>query len=229
MKKYFFLAIAGLLLAASQLSAQISVEAGYENSRYRQTYSNEVEWSDPLQGFNVGAYYNINLMSNDIHAFSIQPGLKYSYVMTTEQEGEGAYSLDLSLNQHYLNLPVRFQYAARVMPGLRVMAFAGPNFCLGLSNTLDMDMEMAGFQMDGTVDLYTGKVSGNIQELVGEVDVMDENLRRFDVSAQVGLGVEILDRYEIRGGYDFGLMNMMDLGDVRMTRNTFFVGLGIRF
>lgn len=225
MKKYFFLAIAGLLLAASQLSAQISVEAGYENSRYRQTYSNEVEWSDPLQGFNVGAYYNINLMSNDIHAFSIQPGLKYSYVMTTEQEGEGPYSMNLSLNQHYLNLPVRFQYAARVMPGLRVMAFAGPNFSLGLSNTLNLDI--IGNEVD--FNLYTGEMTGTLP-LAGDVgEYLQSNMRRFDVSAQVGLGVEILDRYEIRGGYDFGLMNMMDLGDVRMTRNTFFVGLGIRF
>ena len=184
-----------------------------------------MEWSDPLQGFNVGAYYNINLMSNDIHAFSIQPGLKYSYVMTTEQEGEGPYSMNLSLNQHYLNLPVRFQYAARVMPGLRVMAFAGPNFCLGLSNTLNLDI--IGNEVD--FNLYTGEMTGTLP-LAGDVgEYLQFNMRRFDVSAQVGLGVEILDRYEIRGGYDFGLMNMMDLGDDRMTRNTFFVGLGIRF
>lgn len=225
MKKYLFLAIAGLIMAATQVSAQISVEASYENSRYRQQYNNDVEWGDPLQGFGVGAYYNINLFCNDLHAFSIQPGLKYSYVTFREVEEEGQVSMKMSLNQHYLNVPIRFQYALQVMPGLRVLAFAAPNFSLGLSNTINLDIigEEVGF------NLYTGEVTGTLP-LVGDVgEYLQFNMRRFDVSAQVGLGVEIMDRYEIRGGYDFGLVNLMPDTSYSTTRNNFFVGVGFRF
>ena len=240
MKKYAFLLVVLGGLMTTSLSAQISVEAGYENSVMRLNDGYEVESTDPFNGFYVGAFYDIALSENGIHAFSIQPGLKYSYARFAESEsmeyddypmGDAPMILPgmkLKIQDHYVAVPVRFQYAVAVSPDIRIKAFAVPSAVVGLASTLSFATTgMGEYDLEGSFDLFSGKGKG---EFEGE-DIGEGVFKRFDLSLGLGLGLELMDRFELRGGYDFGLINRyIDADDdITCKRNTFYIGLGFRF
>lgn len=213
-----------------------SVEIGYLNGANVVRFGNETDRSDALNGFYIGANYEYPLVAG----LSIRPGLQYAYLTDRSQDEMMGFKLTGSVNEHYINVPVRLQYGFDVLPSLRIAAFTGPVFSVGLAGNLRMDLSgsLLGNDLNGMFkyDYFSGKVSSeNLPEnIVNELNkAMGEGqYHRFDIQYGVGLSVVLMDRFELRGGYDWGLLNRLknaDGQDAKSRRDQFYVSLAFRF
>lgn len=231
----FVAVIAAFALASGEAFAQFGIEAGFVNSRYTQKSGDNKVTSDPLNGFNVGLNYDINI----VKGLSIQPGISYTFLTDKEQSENIANILKgkMTVSEHYLNVPIRIQYSVEVLRGLKIYAFTGPTFSVGLAGKQNYSVEgsILGASINGdfSYDYFSGKVSSdNISK-----DVLDKintgnfpTYNRFDILYGVGAGVTLFDIIEVKGGYDWGLLNRLkDTDDARMSRNQFFVSVAFRF
>ncbi len=57
----------------------------------------------------------------------------------------------------------------------------------------------------------------------------DDGLERFDLQLGLNVGVRIFEKFEIKAGYDWGLINMSDEDEFRMKRDGINVGLAYIF
>lgn len=231
--------VVALMLAVSVpalAQSRSSVEIGYLNGANVVRYGNETERSDALNGFYIGANYEYPLAAG----LSLRPGLQYAYLTDRSQDEILGLKMAGSLNEHYINVPVRLQYGFDVLPSLRISAFTGPVFSVGLAGNLRMDLSgsLLGNELDGMFkyDYFSGKVSSeNLPEnIVNELNKTMGNgqYHRFDIQYGVGVSVVLMDRFELRGGYDWGLLNRLkdtEGQDLRSRRDQFYVSLAFRF
>lgn len=235
-----FVKTAALLLlsvfAVTESFAQVGIEAGYANSRYSTRYNGEVENSDALNGFYVGANYNLHLVAG----LSIQPGINYSFLTRVEKDSEiPGITLKGSQSEHYINVPVMFRYGVDVFPEVNIYVFTGPTFSAGLADitSLDMNGKILGQEINGNVsfDAFTGKIkSSNIDDKYLEEfnkEITDSVRNRFDIMYGIGIGVKLFDVAEVRFGYDWGLLNRLkDAGDGYYSRrDMLYAGVTFRF
>lgn len=172
MKKIISL-IAAALVATSAF-AQIEVGAGYTNSALSDKLGNTTTTTE-LNGFYVGAGYTLNL-TNEIN---LTPGLYYNFLTGDAPVGD-------TWTEHYLNVPVSFSYGYEVHPEVKLFAYAGPTFSLGLASKIKGTLAGTTY----TTDMYDGTDYG-----------------KFDILAGGGIGAEFLGCYRFRIGYDYGLLN----------------------
>lgn len=236
MKRFitFVAILAAFAFASGEAFAQFGIEAGFVNSRYTQKSGDNKVTDDPLNGFNVGLNYDINI----VKGLSIQPGISYTFLTDKEQSENIANIQKGKMTvEHYLNVPIRIQYSVEVLRGLKIYAFTGPTFSVGLAGKKNYSVEgsILGASINGdySYDYFSGKVSSdNISK-----DVLDKintgnfpTYNRFDILYGVGAGVTLFDIIEVKGGYDWGLLNRLkDTDDARMSRNQFFVSVAFRF
>lgn len=230
----FVAVIAAFALASGEAFAQFGIEAGFVNSRYTQKSGDNKVTSDPLNGFNVGLNYDINI----VKGLSIQPGISYTFLTDKEQSENIANILKgkMTVSEHYLNVPIRIQYSVEVLRGLKIYAFTGPTFSVGLAGGLKNSdkIEIGNIKAEGgySYDYFSGKItSGNVpKEVLNMISKYAPTQNRFDILYGVGAGVTLFDIIEVKGGYDWGLLNRLkDTDDARMSRNQFFVSVAFRF
>lgn len=234
--KIIAVAASGLLLTLD-LSAKNGVEVGYLNSTYRsKPASGEVTKSDPMSGFYVSLVKDMRLFAG----LSIQPGLYYSYLNTSEKEEIPAFNLSSSYTEHALNLPIHIKYTFDIVPAFGVYVFAGPTLSLGLAaNTkISFTGEALNSTMtfDATYNSYTGKIkSENIpEETLGQINqyLPQSQMNRFDVLMGGGVGINLVKFVTVKGGFDYGLLNRYkgDLADAgTLNRMQFYVSVGVMF
>lgn len=229
--------LAVLMAAGMNASAQAGVEVGYVNMNYRISGGN-VQSNPSLNGFYVGVSDEINLVAG----LSIHIGLNYSYA--TDKSAKSIFQ-NLSLkggseSDHYLNVPLRLRYSFNVIPKvLKIQAFAGPVFSVGLSHTqrFDYKVSIMDKNLDGTLkyNYYTGKFKSDAfsdEELASLNEQMPAAYKRFDVGLGGGVGIELLRLIEVKVGYDWGLMNRFKgnfADEMTCNRNLLYVTLGLRF
>lgn len=199
MKKFGIIALFALISVAA--SAQINVGAGYlQSTATYQAKSGADVNSTKSNGFYVGLGYEIPLMQG----LSVTPGIYYSYLYS-DDAGSTAIgtvatgSLKTNLKEQYLNIPVTVNFGYNLTRDLRLFAFGGPTASIGLSSVshYDASVSVIGINISdsGDTDNYSG-TSDN-----------PATYGRFDVLLGAGAGADIMGKFRITVGYDWGLLN----------------------
>ena len=145
-------------------------------------------------GFKVGLVYDATI----VKGFGVSMGLNYTFGNHTsawKQIGTLPYPQERSTGQyHQLEIPIDWQYKFEIAKRTWIILYTGPTLQCGL---------------DLTSKLY----NNNGKEITLEKDnsfysedMKDKELKRINVTWGLGAGFQY-DRYFLRGGYDFGLIN----------------------
>ena len=204
MKKIFTVVLAAsMMLFATNAFAQMSVGAGYVNSQQKYK-AGGISATTALNGFYVGGAYNINIAGG----FGIAPGLYYEFLTRSDKSFLGTTG---DTKEHYITLPVMFNYGISIAPSVALRLYTGPSFAYGLSSkTVDHITSV-----DYTTDNYDSS-----------------GYERFDVLYGGGIALDINDRFRINAGYDFGLIDRdgnADDKDSSVHRNQLHVGVAYLF
>lgn len=162
-----------------------------------------------VAGMNVASYNQDGASSR----IGFHAGVRGDYYVTGSQEGfyfNAGLMLSLKgctvdfiskssrLNPFYLDIPVHVGYKYSVTDNIGIFADFGPYFSFGLF----------------------GKTEG--ESVFG-----DEGLKRFDAGLGLRGGVEFNKKFNVSLGYDWGLVDVVDSGNLK-NRN-FMVSLGYKF
>lgn len=184
--KKIILTLALVAAAATSAMAQFSVGAGYLSQTSKYSLSSSTT-SSTANGFYAGADADYNLGAG----LSVVPGIYYGYLSSDASYLGLANSTTKS---HYIAVPVNFKYSIAPIEMLKVFAYAGPQFELGVSSKTTTSALGVSTSLDNYGD--------------------DGSLNRFNISLGLGLGVDVSDIVRINGGYSWGLLNMLkDAGD----------------
>ena len=116
--------------------------------------------------------------------------------------------------EHYVNVPIHFNYGANFTPKFRFFFFGGPAVSYGVISRTTVSGSILGFSANTVVDNYRD-VSG---------------YGRWDVMVGGGMGFDLVNRLRLTVGYDFGLMNRyIDGGDYDRHRQQLHAGLAFLF
>ncbi|MCQ2147398.1 MAG: PorT family protein [Bacteroidales bacterium] len=200
MKKFLTTILAvSLMLIGSQAFAQVSVGAGYKMLSHK-AKSNATN----LNGAFVGVDYNIPLSG----ALSVAPGIYYSFVTKSDSASglSGLVSARGNWNEHYLTVPVHFNYGFSLGNDISAFVFAGPSLDLGLASSYKLG------STDKAINMYD-----------------NDNYKRYDVKLGGGIGFDFLDVTRVKIGYDFGMLNRRtDIG-AAIHSNQLYVGVSLLF
>lgn len=147
-------------------------------------------------GFNIGVSADYDFAPN----MGIQSGL---FVTTKGYKHKGDVS-EYSDNLVYLQLPVHFVYKIDVTPGTRVFLHGGP---------------YAAYGVGGSRTIKLGSLEGSSKKVFGSSGKYDA----FDAGLGIGAGVE-LGRLFFDLGWDFGLIDIAKVGDVKNQNSYLSVG-----
>ena len=213
MKKLYFVLVAVVMFFAVDAKAQLGVGVGYNLLNTTTTVVDESE-NDSLNGFYIEATYGFNLLDEKWGTLGIEPGIRYTFGAEAEQEELLGVKTRASLTEHYLDIPVHVKYGYEVLPSkLDVHAFAGPVFSVGLASNLKAT---AG------------------DTIVKTSNYEDSDYGRFDLKIGLGAGVTIVEKYSVKVGYNFGLLNrytgeQVDGYKYKKHTGVFYVGAGFNF
>ena len=195
MKKiYSILLGAALMLIGSQAYAQLAVGAGYYNATdkiHATMLGTEYNETSSLNGAYVGATYEIDL-SSVTEGLGFEPGL--NALLGFGKEGD-ANRTDIALQ-----LPLNFKYSYELDGDLKIFGLAGPALQFGLINK---DKEE-----NGGVTVTTNYYDPDFAQ----------QLSRFNVLLGLGAGIEFGGKFQIRFGYEFGLLPLYNENDFKVTR-----------
>ena len=197
------------MLFASEASAQIGLGLGYNlfNSMQReegQKYGNE------LNGLFVEATYDFYFLEKLWGNLGVQPGLRFSYAGSQDSAEMLGVLTKSSWAETYLDVPVFVKYSQE-FTDLGFFAFAGPVFSYGLSSNSKTSVN----DVSTKINVYEG----------------DPEYSRFDLKLGVGVGVTGLDNFNVKVGYNFGMINRYtgSLRDLTYRTGVFYVGIGYFF
>ena len=190
-QRKIFLTIISVFLFANFANAQgLGVQAGYVQSITRAKISTDEKMSrqPKLSGFKVGVFYEHDFYKG----LGMSYGLNYSFLHDKTPWGQpNNYGITNSekTQVQYFDVPLAFQYKLLIAQELFLIFNVGPTFSYGLSND-------------------TEKIEKNIiNEEVHEIDNYADKYQRFDVLLGGNIGLQYKN-YQLRGGYDFGLLNL---------------------
>lgn len=192
------------MLLGTSAFAQVSVGAGYVNGKYNYANSSN-KYSQNANGFYAGLEYNVPVGE----VLGLSAGVNYEMLMSKDYS---LYSISGNLKEQYINVPVRLNIGANLGDS-RVFFFGGPTMSYALSSKAEVGI--AG--ITGSVDLYDKDIFKN----------------RFDVMVGAGLGIDLMERFRVTVGYDFGMFNKLDDGDdsasAKFTRDRLHAGIAFLF
>ena len=209
MKKIYFILAAAALFLAVDANAQLGVGIGY-NLLNTQTIGDESD-DESLNGFYIEATYDFNFLEKNWGSLGLQPGVRYTFGGETESDEVLGITTRASLAEHYLDVPVNVKYAYDAIPSkLDVYAFAGPVFSLGLSSALSASVN---------------------EEIVKTNNYKDTDYGRFDIKFGIGAGVTVVEKLNVKLGYNIGMLNRYTGEQVKYKTHTgvFYLGVGFNF
>ena len=204
MKKFFLAAIIAAVIPAVA-KAQFCIEGGYAHSGLIEKESS-VSTTVAMDGVYLLGDYTFSILRH----FSITPGLQYEFVTENMEHLAGVES---RWNEHYLDIPVRFNYGYDVGRVVSLGAYAAPTFSFGLASKLK-----------------SGNTSLDFYEYFKQINEGEVKYARFDLLLGLGVYCEILDHLRVRLGYDYGIVNRTsDLENNTTHRSRFQLGVGYIF
>ena len=213
MKKYFFLAVA-LLFWSISAGAQLIGGAGY-------IYSSEktvgLDGKHPFHGFYVGASYNISIAAG----LGVAPGLYGTVLIHNDNAAAGSIKIGYNVlgsdREISLKLPVNLTYSLDFGQDRGLIAYAGPVFQLGVTNSTSVS---------GSVT-FLGLTYGN-GDSVNNYDAKKGTMNRFNIYLGGGVGLQLGDMI-FHVGYDHSLMDVDKDSNYITSRGQLIVGLALAF
>jgi len=112
-------------------------------------------------------------------------------------------SSNVKYNPIYLQMPIHAAYKFDIAPKTRFVVEAGPYLAYGIGGKMKEDgRKMNMFK--------------------------DNRFKRFDLGLGAGVGVE-LNKFVIKGGYDFGLLDVCDVKGVKARNHNGYITVGYHF
>lgn len=147
-------------------------------------------------GFKVGLVYDATI----IKGFGVSMALNYTFGNHTsawKQVGKLPYPQERSTGQyHQLEIPIDWQYKFEIAKRTWIILYTGPTLQCGLSLTSNK------FETDNYGKIKDDVISSDFYL----IEDKNKALKRINVTWGLGAGFQY-DRYFLRGGYDFGLIN----------------------
>ncbi len=197
-----------MMLIGTAALAQPSIGVGFVNSTEK-TKSGSTSNSTSLNGFSVGASYNINLAG----ALNVAPGLYYTLLTKSDADNFlGVLDTNVDVTEHYLSVPVMFNAGLPIADGIVGRIYAGPTLAYGLASNTKVKGSVAGISADSKINNYDD----------------DYNYGRFDVMLGGGVAVDFFDIVRFNVGYDYGLVNRYT-GDADLTRHRSQLTVGVSY
>ncbi len=152
-------------------------------------------FSTSYNGFKVGLVYDATI----IKGFGVSMGLNYTFGNHTsawKQVGTYPYPQERTTGQyHQLEIPIDWQYKFEIAKRTWIILYTGPTLQCGLDLTSKL------YKTNNGKEITLEKDNSFYSE-----DMKDKELKRINVTWGLGAGFQY-DRYFLRGGYDFGLIN----------------------
>lgn len=209
---------------------ELSVGYLHSNFRHRDYTSDRTDSDKGLNGLYVGMTKDFTLVRRTLY---FQTGAVYGYQNDSDRFGKGGLQIVSDRNEHYLDIPLRVKFALDVMPDLRAFVYTGPTMNFGLSSKYSARTRLSDSEVGRySYNYYSGKSKVNtIPDFA--YDVPGSVYRRFNVQMGFAVGAEIYEIATLKIGLDWGLINKnknRNVADYLVThRNTFYLGLGVRF
>ena len=147
-------------------------------------------------GFKVGLVYDATI----IKGFGVSMGLNYTFGNHTsawKQIGKNPHPQERTTGQyHQLEIPIDWQYKFEIAKRTWIILYTGPTLQCGLSLTSNK------FETDNYGKIKDDVISSDFYL----IEDKNKALKRINVTWGLGAGFQY-DRYFVRGGYDFGLIN----------------------
>ena len=231
--KKIFTTLAVLSAVAGSAFAQVSVGAGYLNSTSTTVVTktngdgstSKSSGSSNSMGFYVGGNYTFDLGSG----LSVNPGLYYSYL--TSKDSDAAKlgtifngNMDVTLNEHYISIPVDLNYGYQLTDGFRIFAYAGPTFQYCVSSKTKVNGEAKiDIPILGINKTYKGG------DVIDNINGDGATYKPFDVLVGGGIGCDIAKTIRVQGGYNYGLINRSSADNTTLHRAGWHVGVSYLF
>lgn len=208
MKRIYLIITAAAMFFAAEANAQIGIGAGYSMLINSGKSMDEKDFNS-LDGFYIEASYGINFLEKKWGDLGIQPGIRFTYGGYEDSEKYLGITAKSSMVETYLDIPILVKYSYD-LNNVMLSAFAGPVVSFGLSSVSKLSINNTSSEVHNYKDLPYGKC---------------------DVRFNLGLGATFIDKYMLKVGYDFGLLNRYtgDLDNVSLHTGVLYVGLGYNF
>ncbi len=177
------IAAAVMMTIATNSFAQMQVGAGFLHSNESISMKGTDLGDIGTNGAYAGFSYNLPIAGN----FGIAPGLYYSLLMSNESTNFVGLDLGSKVREHYVNVPVYFNFGFNLGQSSKLFIFAGPTAQFGIASSSELSA--------------AGVSSGKFDRF------KDGNLSRTNVLVGGGLGLNI-SKIQITLGYDQGLFNL---------------------
>lgn len=209
MKKiYCILAAAVAILFATEARAQIGIGVGYNLiNNVNDVFG--VQTTEVFNGFYVEASYDINILEKSWGKLGVQPALRLSHAGVRESDTSSGITTITSENVTYLDLPVFVKYSYEFNT-LNLSAFAGPILSCGLSSVTEAS-------------------AGDVTTKINNYE--DDGYGRFDLKLGIGISTAFDDQYEVKVGYNFGMLNRYtgQIENVSFRTGVFYAGFAFNF
>lgn len=231
MKRIFIIIILLSLIPITEVSARIGFNAGYKHFYY---IDSQGGMRKPLDGFYIGANYDIKLFS----LFSIAPGINYSF--GSRSDGNITlldYMAKKSTQEHLIEAPVRLKLTIPISKNFGFIVYGGATFSYAMSGEISYEFNRTSKDqplMSYKYDYYKGKMSvENIKHstMVSISQDIDQNeYKNHDLLLGAGAGVMISKKIIVHTGYDQGLINRFANEKIgSQYRNSFYFGASYIF
>ncbi len=192
------LLIAFVLLPASSIVAQgLGVQAGFIQNTTREKISTDEKYTPnpTLNGFKVGVFYEHDFYKG----LGISYGLNYSFLSdqtpwTPRPNSYGIEDAEKTQTQ-YIDLPIGLQYKVSIAQELFLVFNVGPTLSYGLTNKTLAKERSIVYEKETPINRYASGYTDKFQ--------------RFNLMMGGSIGIQY-KQYQIRGGYDWGLLNLYD-------------------
>ena len=197
--KKVFAIAAALMMLATAANAQ-SFGAGYVQSTANSTTSN---------GFYAGFGYSAEIMPG----LNLNPGLYYEFLTNSNGAGLGdILSISGKTTEHYVNVPLHLSYALQLAPNFKFFVYGGPTANMGIASSTKTSVSSVIGGGSDTRNNYN-----------------NENYSRFDILAGVGGGIEVMNKFRVNVGYDWGLLDRNKSENATLKRNRLMAGVAFIF
>ncbi len=183
----------------AQTAQTDTVEASSTKFRTEIGYGQTYRYGDyivksPYHVIRIGGNVEFPIMNG----LGVETGLKYSYVLGKREQlyqaGDTAFA---SYSGHWLDVPLRATYTIPIFWGMKIFAYAGPNFNIGLSLTEKRNNGVR--KADDPAPPYMPEP--------GTYSLYGTELNRISIQLGAGGGIQ-WKNYRLRSGYDWGLNNV---------------------
>ncbi len=173
-------------------SIKYRAELGYGQNFLHGNYSVTSSYHVIKGGVNVEIPLNLG--------FGVETGLRYSVGFGKRNQVYAHNdTAKFSYTGHYIDIPLRANYTLPIFWGLKLFAYAGPTFNIGLVHKENVSLVWSTPDPAPTNPLN--------YPVAGSYNSYAENLNRFNIQLGAGGGLQWRN-YRIKSGYDWGLNNL---------------------